>query len=134
MTKEDLQKKLEELGEKIDKRWSEERLKQVLKETMAVHDLQGKNKMTVDEMVSGGKHDEDGYKRSSGIIIPKEVLVKLKKTEYTFYCTCLSDKCVIERADSRGIKTFFREFTKEIHGENFAEVAGTFMKSQETKK
>lgn len=78
-TKEELQKELESLGVKVDKRWKAERLATEIANTkaklQAVEDnLTGKDKIPTDVLLEGSKREGNDVKLKSGVLIPQSIL------------------------------------------------------------
>lgn len=130
-TKEELQKELEGLGVKVDKRWKEERLTEVLDNTkaklQAVEDnLTGKDKIPTDVLLEGAKRDGDDVKLKSGVLIPQSILQQMGKTRWVYFSEDSSEKSVVKKESGKYVQ-YVREYSLQIHGPNFQQLAHGFV-------
>jgi len=141
MTKEELWRELDKLGIEYDKRWGvskleglmgktkqEEEQKEVVA-TRAVEDLKNMAKKT-EELVDSIVHEIDGRIMTEGGLmeIPKEVLANLKPTQWHYFVSQETPYSVIvSKVSKAGREQVVREYTQEIHGEQFKELAKGFV-------
>ena len=135
MSRDELKAKLDELGIKYDKRWGVKKLTDALpkekerteEELKNIHDsISGKDLPTVDEILAPTQRADGNAVTPAGIIIPKEVLVKLKRTKYQFVVHCTQESCSVSKVSPRGKKEFVRVYSERHHGKDFAKLAAQF--------
>lgn len=137
MTKEELQQALVAKGIVFDKRWSVKTLQtkldelstpsEVLIET-AKESILGTDVPTIEEIVEGSVQVDEGRKLKSGLILPTSALMSLRPTVEIYRVSATSDAARVYKLPRSGQEEFVREYTAEIHGENFLALAEQFAK------
>lgn len=132
MTKKEQIEELKKAGFKIDGRASQEKVNeqwQILQNRLkgAQDEVEGKNKMTTDELVKDAIKYDEGYVRKSGIIIPTQALSGMARSKYTFSLECSDVHCEVFSTDHRDKKTSIRIYSEQDHGDGFKELAQMFV-------
>lgn len=137
MTKEEMQKRLSDAGQPVDKRWSEKTLQEKVNKLPSyteeeiqniISDVRGDHVKPIEEMTMKLDRTGEHPVTPGGIAVPWSVLSHMSKTKWNYFARPSSDVCAVYRMMYNGREEFVREYRRDIHGDTFQALADQFVK------
>jgi len=101
--------------------YSEEQIQNIADE------VSGKNTPTAEEFLKDKQRVGGEYKTNAGIVIPNEIVAKMRKDNHTYFLDESSKKVAVMKQNPRGTVEFVREYSSAIHGDDFKKLAKGFV-------